>query len=61
MPKTQHESMLKVLTTCTEWPKKLYIFQHTETDIGTDMPHAMIRIKRNGFHQNVPRVSGNKD
>jgi len=53
--------MLKVLTTCTEWPKKLYIFQHTETNIGTDMPYAMLRIKRNGFHQNVPRVSGNKD
>ena len=35
-------------------PKKLYVFQHT-------IYLEPFTIKWNGFHKNVPRVSGNKD
>jgi len=34
--------------------KMLYIFQHS-------ISLEPFKIKLNGFHQNVPRVSGNKD
>jgi len=36
------------------WPKKLYIFQHT-------ISLQPFKIKRNGFHWNIHRVSGIKD
>jgi len=42
------------LPACTGWPKKLYIFQHT-------ISLEPFEIIRSGFHQNVPKVSGNND
>ena len=39
---------------CTGWPKKLYIFQHA-------LSLEPFKIIGNGFHQNVLRISGNKD
>jgi len=42
------------LLSCQSGPKKLYIFQHT-------VSLKTFKIKWNGFHQNVPRVSGNKE
>ena len=47
-------SAVRSLRDSTEWPKKLCIFHRT-------IFLELLKIKLSGFHQNVPRVSGNKD